>query len=250
MPHFKMLPKLCPRPRLFSARLGEPPPQSHDSFVHIILEFHGAVKGDPRRQRAFRFRRDLRGFHEPLERSPRLVVDLDLPRANPDLPFQPPGGDEKIEQRGQMSVDLGQEGQFLGPLQAVVADVLADHSTVLLLDEAVVVLVSAAVPRKGDALPCAPRLGRAVHEFRAVVAVELGNGERDGGPDAGKLLENPPVGVVQRRVGLNPAREHVGGGPGIGRWWPARSGGRCRFARNRASCAPPTCRTCVSGCGF
>jgi hypothetical protein len=42
-----MLPKLCPFLRWYTVCLGEPPAQTQDCLVDMLLKFHRIVKGAP-----------------------------------------------------------------------------------------------------------------------------------------------------------------------------------------------------------
>jgi len=51
-----------------------------------------------------------------------------------------------------------------------------------------------------------------VDKLRAVIAVELIDGEKGGGFDVGESLESPLVGVIEDGTQFDPAKGDVGGG--------------------------------------
>jgi len=195
--------------------LGEPLPEARNSLVDIVLKFDRVVKGDVRRKGIFCLRRHFRRFNKPLEGAYRLVVHLDLFGPDSGFAFELLGGHEKVEQGNQRLIDGGQEGLFLDPLKAVIADILADDGAVFLLDEAVVVLLVVAASGKGDAVVFAPDFRGVVDKFRAVIAVELIDRDKGGCFDVCQSLESPFMGVIEQGTQFNPARGDVGGGQSV-----------------------------------
>ena len=103
---------------------------------------------------------------------------------------------------------------LLKTLQAVIADIFADDGAVFLFDETVVIFMVMA-SGEGDATIFIPGLGVVIDKLRAVIAVELQDGQRDGCFDIRESLESPFLGVIKEGAQLNPAGSNVGGGQGM-----------------------------------
>jgi hypothetical protein len=54
-----------------------------------------------------------------------------------------------------------------------------------------------------------------IDKFTTVIAVELQNGEGDGGFDVREGLKGPGMGIIEEGTKFHPAREDIGGGLGI-----------------------------------
>jgi hypothetical protein len=68
--------------------------------------------------------------------------------------------------------DGGEEGLFLKPFEAVIANVFTDDGAIFLFDEAVVVLLVVPAAGERDALCFTPGFGGVVYKFGAVIAVK------------------------------------------------------------------------------
>ena len=76
-----------------------------------------------------------------------------------------------------MSIDGGQEGQFLKPFEPVIPDVLADNGSVFLLDETVVVLFVVTAAGEGEGFLFTPYFGGVIDKFRAIITVDSKTGK-------------------------------------------------------------------------
>ena len=210
-----MLPKLCLLPRPDAVSLSEPLTQAQDRLVDILLQFHRVVKGALRLKGVFVFLRQFRVLHEPLERAAWFVIDLDFFGAHPGFTCKLLGRHEEVKEGCQVSIDGGQEGQFLKPFEPVIPDVLADNGSVFLLDETVVVLFVVTAAGEGEGFLFTPYFGGVIDKFRAIITVELQNRERDGVFNIREGLKRPGMGVVEEGTEFGPAGSDIGGGQGM-----------------------------------
>jgi hypothetical protein len=171
----------------------------------MMLKFHRIVKGTVGFQGVLALLRQSRTLHEPLERAPRFVVDLDFFGAYPGFTLELLGRHEEVQERGQMSIQDGQEGLFLKARKPVIAHIFPDDGAVFLFNEAVIVFLMVAAAGEGDLFFGTPEVGGMVDKLRAVIAVELQNGERDGGFDIREGLESPGMGVIEEGTEFCPA---------------------------------------------
>jgi hypothetical protein len=96
----------------------------------MLLEFHRNVKGALNGKGVLTDMRKFRTLQEPLEGTPRFVIDLDFFGADPGFAGELLGGHEEIKQGNQRRRDGGQEDLFLKALKPVVADIFTDKGTV------------------------------------------------------------------------------------------------------------------------
>ncbi|GMO40222.1 MAG: hypothetical protein Pg6C_01000 [Treponemataceae bacterium] len=121
-----MLPKLNPLLCLNAVCLSKPLTQAQDSLVDILLKFRRIVKGALRLQGILVFPRQLGARKQPLERTARLVVDLDFFGTYPGFAFELLCRHKEIEQRNRRRINVRKEGLFLKAGEPAVTGILAD----------------------------------------------------------------------------------------------------------------------------
>ena len=102
-----MLPKLCPFLRWYTVCLGEPPAQTQDCLVDMLLKFHRIVKDAPGIEGVFVRLRQPCVFGEPDEGAPWLVVNLDFFGSHPHFAFELLGRHEEVKKRYRRLIDGG-----------------------------------------------------------------------------------------------------------------------------------------------
>lgn len=80
---------------------------------------------------------------------------------------------------------------FLKPFKPIIASVFTNYGIVFLFNETGVIFLVVVAAGEGEALLFAPDFGGVIDTFRAVIAVELKNGEKNGGSDVREGLERP-----------------------------------------------------------
>jgi hypothetical protein len=106
------------------------------------------------------------------------------------------GGHKEVGQRDKRLAGGGQEGLFLKPFEAVIANVFTDDGAVFLFDETVAVLLAVPAAGEGDALFFTPGFCGVIDKFGAVISVKLQNRDRHGGSDVRESLKSPGMGLV------------------------------------------------------
>jgi len=127
------------------------------------------------------------------------------------LVLQAHNGVEEVVQEPHAVVDLIEQVGLGDGVQPGEADVAADEGAVLLLDEGVVILAERAGAGKGQAgnrlLPVGEQ--EAIEELVAIIRMQLDDGERQAGQDAGKAILHDGVAPPQDGHPLAPAGSNV-----------------------------------------
>jgi hypothetical protein len=97
----------------------------------------------------------------------------------------------------------------------VVAGILPDAFEVFPFGETVAVFLIGACPGEGDAARIVPGQEGMIDKLRAVIAVDVEEGEREAGLDVREGLQNPFLGFIDGLEGrgkFDPSRNDTGGG--------------------------------------
>ncbi len=148
----------------------------------------------------------------PLERRLSWSVHSSHPTAGARLGAQLHRRLEEVDVQPHGSVQLGQLAIGALAFEAVVADQLPHDRTVLLLDEALVVLVGHPATGEGELFVGTVGQQFLIDELAAVVGVDPEQGEGEHAARPLQRMDDAMLGAMQQRQALGPGRGHVGQG--------------------------------------
>ena len=157
--------------------------------------------------------REVCGVQDSKVRGFGIIVDFDDFRAETGFVQELGGRQEKVVEEPPLSrVEIVEELDQLGILEALVTQPLTDMGPVLLLDMGVVVLFvgsgSGELDRWGSVLEVSDQMP--LDEFGAVVAVEAEDGEWQGNLDGDDLLQDTAFSLAPDCTLLGPSGGDVG----------------------------------------
>jgi len=210
-----------------SGRVRPPAPETRDCVINLTTEGEGAGMCEQRDERAGRGRNQDPTLRRAPIGHPRLIIVLADPRAGALFADELHCGQVAIEVGMEEGVDAGELRDRLWPRIAVVADELADHAPILLLDVSLIVLMVRLAAREGQPFLRAIAQQVRVKELAPVVRVDAAQREREARPQRLERGEDTQLALVGQRGAFRPAGRDVGrvegmdvlacrGGPTVG----------------------------------